>query len=70
MTDQEPDTVRRASFTCFPDAPTTEPGIAAVLFTRDEHGNVRSHVKEYPGHHAPDPEAVAMLAQSVELSNL
>lgn len=67
MTDQE---TRRAGFTTFPEAPTTEPGVAAVLFTRDERGNIRSYVKEYPGHHAPDPEAVAMLAQSVELANL
>lgn len=67
MTDHQ---VRRPGFTTFPEAPTTEPGVAAILFTRDEHGNIRSYVKEYPGQYAPDPEAVAMLAQSVELANL
>jgi len=70
MTDQESTAVHRASFTCFPDAATNEPGLAAVLFTRDEHGNVRSYVKEYPGHQGPDPEIVAMTAQSVAIRNL
>lgn len=65
------DTIRRrAAFTTFPEAPVSEEGVAAVLFTRDEQGNIRSYVKEYPGREAPDPEIVAVLAQSVELSNI
>lgn len=68
MADQS--TRRRTAFTNFAEAPVTEPGVAAVLFTRDEHGNIRSYVYEYPGHEGPDPELVAALAQSVEIRNL
>lgn len=67
MTDQS---TKRAGFTCFPEAPTTEPGVVAVLFTKGEDGNLRAYVKEYPGFHAPDPEAVQWLQQAVSIANL
>lgn len=66
----EQSTRRRMSFTHFTEAPVSEPGVAAVLFTRDEQGNIRSYIHEYPGHEGPDPELVAALAQSVEIRNL
>lgn len=68
MTDQP--TRRRSSYTTFAEAPVTEEGVVAILITKGEDGNLRSYVREYPGHTAPDPEIVAVLAQSVELANL
>lgn len=70
MTDQTEPTRRRSGYTTFPEAPIDEPGVVAILFTKDAAGNIRSYVKEYPGRQAPDPEAVAWLAQSVTLANL
>lgn len=60
----------RAGFVTFPDAPKTEPGLVAVLFTRADDGAVHAYVKEYPGQNAPDPEIVAVLTQAVEIANL
>lgn len=67
MTDQ---IVRRPSFTTFPEAPVEEAGVVAVLFTKDVGGHIHTYVKEYPGHHAPDPEIVAALTQAVEIAQL
>lgn len=69
MTDQTP-TRRRSAYTSFPDAPVDESGVIAVLFTKGPDGNIRTHVREYPGYTAPDPEALAWLAQAVTIANL
>ena len=61
---------RRMAYTPFPEAPTDEEGIAAVLITKDEAGTFKSYVKEYPGRVGPDPEIVAFVQQSTELRNL
>ncbi len=54
----------------FPEANYDEQHVAAVLITRDPAGNLRSYVKDVPGQNQPDPEIVALLAQSAEIANL
>jgi len=63
--------VRQAKFVVFQDAPTDEERLAAVLVTRDpDTGATKVYTKDVPGRPQPDPEIVAMLAQSVALQNL
>lgn len=61
---------KRSGIVTFPEAPTDEAELCAVLVTQDETGNVRSFVRTGPGRQAPHPDAVALLAQSAEISNL
>lgn len=60
----------RPGFVTFPEAPTNDEMLAAVLITRDADGNVRSHVRTYPGYSQPDADIVALLAQSASITNL
>lgn len=55
----------------FPDAPTHEPLVAAVLITLDpECQRLRSYVRSVPGMAAPDPEIVDLLRSSMEIRAL
>lgn len=69
MTDTEP-RPRRMGYTSFPEAPTTEEGVAAVLVTKDDGGDFHAYVEEYPGRTAPHPEAVEMLLDATKIANL
>lgn len=60
----------RPGFVTFPEAPNDQEMLAAVLITRDADGNVRAHVRTYPGYTQPDPDIVALLAQSASIVNL
>lgn len=62
--------VRSLKVVSFPESSTAEAHVAAVLVTKAEDGTLRTYVKDIPGRNAPDPEAVAVLAQAVELANL
>lgn len=65
------DTTHRGRRTVtFPEANYDEEHVAAVLITRDAAGNHRAYVKDIPGKTQPDPEIVALLAQSAEIANL
>lgn len=54
----------------FPEARYDEERMAAVLVNKAEDGTLRAYVADIPGREQPDPEAIALLVQSVELSNL
>lgn len=57
-------------FVVFPEMTDDEERIAAVLITKHESGELRAHVRDLDGRSDPDPEAVAMLKQSIELRRL
>lgn len=64
-------TVRSSNTVVFPEADAvSEERMAAVLINRGPDGTLRAYVKDVPGKHQPDPEIVAALVQSVELTNL
>lgn len=65
-----PTTPARLGFVTFPEAPTNEEMLAAVLVTRDADGNVKTYVRTYPGYNEPDADIVALLAQSASITNL
>ena len=54
----------------FPEASHDEERMAAVLINKADDGTLRAYVADIPGREQPDPEAVAMLVQSVALANL
>lgn len=54
----------------FTEANYDEEHVAAVLITKDSDGNHRAYVKDIPGKSQPDPEIVALLAQSASIANL
>lgn len=55
----------------FPDAPTHEPLVAAVLITLDPDAQqLRSYVRAVPGVAAPDPEIIDLLRSSMEIRSL
>lgn len=62
--------MRQPRFVVFDEARTDEERLAAVLVTKDGEGNLKAYVKDVPGRNQPDPEVVALLVQSVELTNL
>lgn len=68
MADTRP--IRGLKTVTFPEANYDERHIAAVLVTRDDDGQLHAYVKDIPGRNQPDPEVVALLVQSAELSNL
>lgn len=62
--------VKNLPVVSFPETNLDEERVAAVLITKDSDGNHRAYVKDVPGKNQPDPEVVALLVQSVELTNL
>lgn len=62
--------MRSSKTVSFPEADTTEVRVAAVLINKAADGTLRAYVKDVPGYNPPIPEAVELLAQSVELTNL
>lgn len=61
----------RSSSIGFPDAPTHEPLVAAVLITLDPcNQQLRSYVRTATGMAEPDPEIVALLRGSMEIRAL
>lgn len=53
------------------DAPTHEPLVVAVLVTRDpETGAYRAYTRSGAAYLPPDPDLIALLAQSCEITNL
>lgn len=65
------DTARRSSIVVtFPEANPTEERMAAILVNRADDGTLRTYIKDVPNRNQPDPEIVALLAQSVEIANL
>lgn len=61
----------RPSSVGFPDAPTHEPLVAAVLITLDpDEGKLRSYVRAVPGVATPDQEIIDLLRSSMEIRSL
>jgi hypothetical protein len=73
MQDTEPDQIKQAPWVVFDedrDAIMHEERMAAVLITKTDEGNLKAYVKDVEDRNPPDPEAVAMLVQAVEIANL
>lgn len=69
MTDERP--TRRAQFVTFPDSPTDEHTVMAVVVTFDpDSGQFHAFGKAGPGFPDPDPELVEMLATAAALAAL
>ena len=60
---------RRHGFTTFPEAPTSEPGVVAVLITKDPDTNeLKPYVHMYEGFQMPDPEIIGALVTAAEIA--
>jgi hypothetical protein len=62
--------IRSTKVVVFNEAEHQDEHIVAVLIQKNDAGAMTAIVKEFPGRHAPDPEAVALLKQAAELANL
>lgn len=63
--------MRSTKMAVFTEANRQDESIVAVLIQRDPATRTsKAIVQEFPGHNAPDPEAVALLKQAVDLANL
>lgn len=64
-------TPRQTKFVVFDEASQDDERMTAVLIAKDaDTGTLKAYVKTPEGRNDPDPEIVAALVQSVELTNL
>ena len=68
MTEETP--VRHLKSATFPESDVSHERVAAIFVTKDDEGKYRTYTQAYGANREPDPEVVAMLAQSIELRNL
>jgi len=62
---------RRSQFVTFPDSPTDEHTVMAVVVTfSPETGEFHAFGKAGAGYPEPDPELVSMIGQAAELATL
>lgn len=68
MTDDKP--LRRSGILTFPESPTDEYMLCAILVTQDDEGRVHHYIRTGKGCKPLAPDTAAMFAQAVELAQL